>query len=218
MAGGQGLRMGSTLPKQFIPLEGLPVLMHTMGRFVGQGQIILVLPEAHIDYWQQLCRTHGFTQEHTIQVGGQTRYHSVLAALRCLWEMAPGTESVAIHDGVRPFVAPEVIEACFRTAELSGAALPYRPMTDSLRELQGEGSISRDRDRYVAVQTPQVFEFISLYQAYEGGYQPGFTDDASVWEAAYPDRPIQLVEGNVENIKLTNPMDLDLARILISRS
>lgn len=216
VAGGQGLRMGGEVPKQFMLLAGRPVLAHTLGLFAMCEAIVLALPHDHIVTWEALCREYGIVQPHTLCVGGDTRYASVCSALGALRELGADSGVVAIHDGVRPLASPEVIELCYSTAEASGAALPTRPVVESLRRLDGSYSHAVDRASYVSVQTPQTFELESISKAYSVGYAPHFTDDASVWEAYYPDRPITLVRGNVENIKLTSPQDMYTAERLLN--
>lgn len=219
VAGGKGLRMGGDLPKQFIPLEGKPILMHTLEafhRWDDSAELVLVLPEDHQPYWNMLCREIGCKAPHRIANGGETRFHSVRNGLQFLSDeignTSEGNEKVliAVHDGVRPFVAPEVIEACFEEAGKSGAAIPVLPMIDSLRETEGNSSHPVDRSHYVAVQTPQVFCSGLLLKAYGQDFSPLFTDDASVVEAM--GEPVSLVEGNRENIKITTPFDLLIAQ------
>ena len=224
VAGGRGLRMGGDLPKQFIPIEGKPVLMHTLETFHRWDEtagLVLVLPEDHQPYWKMLCKEIGCKASHQIVNGGETRFHSVRNGLQFLKEkrIAEGLSSekalVAIHDGVRPLVDPEVIHSCFAEAELSGAAIPVVPVVDSLREMTEKGSHPVDRSRYLAVQTPQVFDFNLLVKAYEQTYTELFTDDASVVEAM--GHEVKTVSGNRENIKITTPMDLLLAEALIKQ-
>lgn len=223
VAGGKGLRMGGDLPKQFIPLEGKPVLMHTLEAFYrwdSSAELVLVLPEDHQPYWEMLCREIGCKVPHRIANGGETRFHSVRNGLQFLSEEIENASGrnekvlVAVHDGVRPFVSPEVISACFEEAEKSGAAIPVMPMIDSLRETDANGSHPVDRSRYFAVQTPQVFHSDVLLKAYGQDFSPLFTDDASVVEAM--GQSIRLVTGNRENIKLTTPFDLLIAKGLLS--
>ena len=223
VAGGRGLRMGGDLPKQFIPIEGKPVLMHTLETFYRwdpSAGLILVLPEDHQPYWNMLCREIGCRVPHRVANGGETRFHSVRNGLLFLTKEigeAPGTDEkvwVGIHDGVRPFVTPEVIEACFADAAGSGAAIPVIPMIDSLRETDEAGSHPVDRTRFMAVQTPQVFDYSLLMKAYEQPYSCGFTDDASVVEAL--GYGITVVPGNRENIKITTPFDLMIAKALFT--
>lgn len=222
VAGGKGLRMGGDLPKQFIPLEGKPVLMHTIEAFHRRDasmELVLVLPDEQRDYWEMLCREIGCSAPHRIARGGETRFHSVLNGLKMLSEeihdAMQGGEKVlvAVHDGVRPFVSEEVITACFAEAEVSGAAIPVVAIADSLREKKKDGTRPVDRSRYVAVQTPQVFDADLLMRAYAQSYTPLFTDDASVVEAL--GHTVHTVAGNSENIKLTTPFDLLVARALL---
>ena len=212
VAGGRGLRMGGELPKQFLPLSGKPVLMRTLELFEGEvSRIILVLPEDHIPFWQDLCERYHFTLPHTVALGGETRFHSVRSGLSHL----PQEGLVAVHDGVRPLASRALIRRSFEEAERSGAALPTCPVTDSLRLRQDEGkSEAVDRSRYVAVQTPQTFDLGQLQQAYQQAYSPLFTDDASVYEAASLGS-ITLIDGEETNIKLTTPRDLLLAELLL---
>lgn len=212
VAGGRGLRMGGELPKQFLPLSGKPVLMRTLELFEGEvSRIILVLPEDHIPFWEELCQRNHFTLPHTVALGGETRFHSVRSGLSHL----PQEGLVAVHDGVRPLVSSALIRRSFEEAERSGAALPACPVTDSLRLRQEDGkSEAVDRSRYVAVQTPQTFDLGRLQQAYEQAYSPLFTDDASVYEAASLGS-ITLIDGEETNIKLTTPRDLLLAELLL---
>ncbi len=208
VAGGKGLRMEKDLPKQFIPFQGKPLLMHTMEVFFTWDpaiRIILVLPTGHQAYWKMLCEELPFTVPHRIATGGETRFHSVLNGLQCI------TDSgwVAVHDGVRPFVSAEVLERCFREVHQSGAVIPVVPIVDSLRKKEENGSVPVDRNLYLAVQTPQVFEVDLLKKAYAQPYCDLFTDDASVVENM--GHPVCLVEGNRENIKITTPFDLLIA-------
>lgn len=212
VAGGRGLRMGGELPKQFLPLSGKPILMRTLELFEGEvSRIILVLPEDHIPFWEELCQRYHFTLPHTVALGGETRFHSVRSGLSHL----PQAGLVAVHDGVRPLASRALIRRSFEEAERSGAALPACPVTDSLRLRQDEGkSEAVDRSRYVAVQTPQTFDLGRLQRAYEQAYSPLFTDDASVYEAASLGS-ITLIDGEETNIKLTTPRDLLLAELLL---
>ena len=224
VAGGRGLRMGGDLPKQFIPLEGKPVLMHTLEAFYrwdASAGLILVLPEDHQPYWNMLCREIGCQVPHRIADGGETRFHSVRNGLLFLSDeigKASGENEkvlVGVHDGVRPFVAPEVVDACFTEAADSGTAIPVIPMIDSLRETDETGSHPVDRNRFMAVQTPQVFDYTLLIRAYGQPFTEQFTDDASVVEAL--GHRVTTVSGNRENIKITTPFDLLIAKALFSK-
>lgn len=207
-AGGVGLRFGGPLPKQFVEVEGLPILMHTLRAIAPYAEsITLALPHDYREYWQQVCREKSFDLKHKIVEGGATRFLSVRNAIESL-AVDPDV-LIGVHDAVRPLVSGETIEALLAAAEASGAAIPYLPLTDSIRHLEPlVGSKSIDRAQFVAVQTPQVFLLERLrvaYQQADGG--ANFTDDASVYEALY-DTPIELVESNPENKKITHPHDL----------
>ena len=213
VAGGKGLRMGGELPKQFIPVEGRPVLMRTLDAFHACDasiQLILVLPHDHQAYWHELCAQYQFVVPHRIADGGATRFHSVQSGL----SLVDAPEAlVAVHDGVRPFVSPEVIRRCYAEAEAHGAVVPVIPVVETVRQLVGEGSATVDRDAYRLVQTPQTFRATLLRRAYEQPYTDAFTDDASVVEAL--GEAVTLVDGNRENIKLTTPFDLIVAKALV---
>ena len=214
VAGGKGLRMGSDIPKQFLPIGGKPVLMRTLERFreySAELQIILVLPEAQQDYWHQLCQEYHFDVEYTLANGGQTRFHSVQNGLAKVPDDAIGV--VGVHDGVRPFPSLEVIRNCYTTAREKKAVIPVIPVVETVRHLEGEGSVTVPRGNYRLVQTPQTFDIQLLKAANRQPYNDGFTDDASVVEAFGYD--ITLVEGNRENIKITTPYDLKIAEVLI---
>ena len=213
VAGGKGLRMGGDLPKQFIPIEGRPVLMRTLDTFHACDesiQIILVLPRDHQDYWRELCVQYQFAVPHRIADGGVTRFHSVQSGLS---QVDAPEALVAVHDGVRPFVSHEVISRCYAEAEAHGAVVPVIPVVETVRQLTGEGSVTVDRNAYRLVQTPQTFRATLLRRAYEQPYTDAFTDDASVVEAL--GETVTLVDGNRENIKLTTPFDLIVAKALV---
>jgi 2-C-methyl-D-erythritol 4-phosphate cytidylyltransferase len=205
--------MGGELPKQFIPVEGRPVLMRTLDAFHACDasiQLILVLPHDHQAYWHELCAQYQFAVPHRIADGGATRFHSVQSGL----SLVDAPEAlVAVHDGVRPFVSPEVISRCYAEAEAHGAVVPVIPVVETVRQLVGEGSKTVARDAYRLVQTPQTFRATLLRRAYEQPYCDVFTDDASVVEAL--GSAVSLVDGNRENIKLTTPFDLIVAKALV---
>ena len=227
VAGGKGLRMGGDVPKQFLPVGGVPVLMRTLQRFheySADVRIILVLPREQQAYWQQLCADYAFSLPYLLADGGATRFHSVQNGLRLIPDDATGV--VGVHDGVRPFVSTAVIARCYDEARRSGAVIPVVPVVESLRELSigtivtidtigtiGSSSTSVPRDRYRLVQTPQVFDIALLKAANRQEYRDTFTDDASVVESY--GHAITLVEGNRENIKLTTPFDMRVASLLV---
>ena len=217
VAGGKGLRMGSDIPKQFLPIAGKPVLMRTLERFRAYSsalQIILVLPEAQQDYWQELCKQYDFKVDYQLANGGQTRFHSVQNGLALVPDDAEGV--VGVHDGVRPFPSIDVIRNCYDTARTAKAVIPVIPVVETVRQFLSDnsGSITVPRDHYRLVQTPQTFDIQLLKAANRQPYNDGFTDDASVVESY--GHAITLVEGNRENIKITTPYDLKIAEILIN--
>lgn len=212
VAGGKGLRMGSDLPKQFLPVGGKPVLMRTLEAFYqfdAAMHLILVLPKEQQAYWRQLCSDYQFVINHRIVDGGETRFHSVKNGLA----FVSGSGLVGVHDGVRPFVSQEVIGRCYDMAEVRKAVIPVVDIVETVRRLTAEGSETVNRNDYKLVQTPQVFDAGLLKQAYAQEFTPLFTDDASVVEAMGV--PVCLVEGNRENIKITTPFDLKVAATLL---
>ena len=215
VAGGRGMRMGGDVPKQFIPIGGKPVLMHTIERFYEYNPalgIILVLPESQQAYWKSLCKDYGFTIQHTIVNGGETRFESSKNGLSAIPADEEGV--VGIHDGVRPFASVKVIADCFEAARDEYAAIPVVPVAETLRYIDRQGGGKNVmRSDYRIVQTPQVFDISLLKQAFSQPYQTHFTDDASVVEAL--GCQISMVEGNRENIKLTTPFDLKIAETLL---
>ena len=228
VAGGKGLRMGGDIPKQFLPIGGKPILMRTLERFRAYSealQIILVLPEAQQDYWQELCKQYEFQVDYQIANGGQTRFHSVQNGLALVPDDAEGV--VGVHDGVRPFPSIEVITRCYETARQTKAVIPVIPVVETVRQIlpsnqsnpnavSNPSSITVPRDQYRLVQTPQTFDIQLLKAANRQPYNDGFTDDASVVESY--GHPITLVEGNRENIKITTPYDITVAEAIIQHS
>ena len=223
VAGGKGLRMGGDVPKQFLPIGGKPVLMRTIERFREYSedlQIILVLPKEQQAYWRELCQQYNFPLPQSgedgrglylIANGGETRFHSVQNGLALIPDDAEGV--VGVHDGVRPFPSIDVIRRCYETARTAKAVIPVIPVVETVRHLEGAGSVTVPRGDYRLVQTPQTFDIQLLKAANRQPYNDGFTDDASVVEAFGFD--ITLVEGNRENIKITTPYDLKIAEVLI---
>lgn len=211
VAGGKGLRMGSDIPKQFLPVGGKPVLMRTIERFREYAEaltIILVLPKAQQEYWKTLCQKHDFTVEYLLADGGETRFHSVKHGLALIPDNVEGI--IGVHDGVRPFPSLDVIRDCYETAREKKAVIPVVPVVETLRHVtQG----TKPRSDYRLVQTPQVFDIQLLKAAYQQTYSDAFTDDASVVEAY--GHTVALVDGNRENIKITTPYDLKIAETLV---
>ena len=212
VAGGSGSRMGTELPKQFLLIGGIPVLMLTIRNFYEFDpflQLILVLPEAEIASWKILCRQYKFTLPHQTIAGGDTRFQSVKNGL----SLVPECDLIAVHDGVRPLVSHETLTRCFESADKKGTAIPVLPSNESLREGDMNESVPVDRSHFYIVQTPQVFKAAILKNGYKQSWIPEFTDDASVVELA--GTPVRLVMGNRENIKITFPEDLIIAELFL---
>ncbi len=213
VAGGSGKRMGAEIPKQFLELAGRPVLMHTIERFKAFSEsieIITVLPENQLRHWIELQKKYSFAIPQTIVKGGSTRFHSVKNGLKFVKE--PGI--VAIHDGVRPFVSLDTIRRCFSAAEKLGNAIPAVSPIESLRIVSESGSRPVNRFTVKQIQTPQVFNAELIKKAYLQEYKPEYSDDATVLENT--GEKINLIEGNRENIKITNPEDLLISNALLS--
>ena len=216
VAGGKGLRMGGEVPKQFLPIGGKPVLMRTVEAFYqtdAETGIVLVLPQEQQSYWKNLCCQYDFRIPYILADGGCTRFHSVRNGLQVI----PDEDSdslIAVHDGVRPFVSPRVLQECFEAATRWGAVVPVLDMVDSVRQLSEDGSsMAVDRSCLKLVQTPQTFRADILKNAYRQEFTERFTDDASVVEASGVS--VALVSGNRENIKITTPFDLKIAEVLL---
>ncbi|MBR4988543.1 MAG: 2-C-methyl-D-erythritol 4-phosphate cytidylyltransferase [Bacteroidaceae bacterium] len=219
VAGGKGLRMGGEMPKQFQLLCGKPVIMVTLERLYAIDptmQLILVLPAEHIELWNNLCKEYSFAVPLVLTNGGSTRFHSVQNGLAQVDDIDDAL--IGVHDGVRPFVSAKVLDDCFREAWIHGAAIPMIDIQDSLRHIVGVNGATEvvPRDRYRLVQTPQVFRLSLLRRAYEQRFVESFTDDASVVEAL--GEQVVGVDGNRENIKLTTPFDLVVAKTLMECS
>lgn len=216
VAGGKGTRMGTKTPKQFLELNGRPILMHTLEVFHSmdsQIELILVLPEDQLSYWDKVVAELDFLIPHRRVIGGASRFQSVRNGLQAV-SFSVGL--VAIHDGVRPFVAEEVIKSSFEVAQQTGSAIPVIGLKDSIRQIFSEGkSQFRDRQQYRLVQTPQTFQLSKIRQAFLTPESDQFTDDATVYE--YQGWEVTLIEGNPENIKITTPEDLDYAAYLLDR-
>ena len=210
VGGGSGKRMETTLPKQFLLLHHKPILMHTIEKFFNcayQPQIILVLhPDVHA-YWIDLCKTYNFTIPYTLVAGGEQRFHSVRNGLMHI--KADGL--IAIHDAVRPLVSTALITQIFDAAEKNGNAIPCIKPAESVRKVNKTNSEIINREQIVLIQTPQVFESKQLKLAYQQPFDKLFTDDASVVEKTKV--KINLVAGERQNLKITYPEDLAIAKL-----
>ena len=211
VAGGKGTRIKSALPKQFIELNGKPILLHTLEAFIRYSpsiRIVLVLPEDDFDIWRSICEKFEFSYPVTLQKGGETRFQSVKNGLQNITEGL-----VAIHDGVRPLVSEDIIGASFRLAAIHKCAIAAVRLKESIRMTDQDNTKAVDRSRFRLIQTPQTFDVSLIKSAYEQKEEISFTDDASVAERA--GNIISLFEGSYENIKITTQEDLIVAKALI---
>ena len=213
VAGGEGSRMKSALPKQFLLLNQVPVIIRTILQFhdaMPDAGIVVVLPEDHMEYWTSLIEKFKFNVPVKISAGGSTRFASVKNGLE-----RSGEGIIGVHDAVRPLVSKDLINRCFDAARDFGSAIPVTEVTDTIRLLEEDSSITLDRKRLRKVQTPQCFRSDIIKNAYSRAFSNEFTDCASVVEAA--GIPIQLVEGDPVNFKITYPFDLFLAELMIKK-
>jgi 2-C-methyl-D-erythritol 4-phosphate cytidylyltransferase len=213
VGGGNGARMNSPVPKQFMKLDGKPVIMHSINKFVEtipDITVILVLPAEHLKFWETMCDEYGFHKQVKIALAGESRFHSVKAGLEFVIE---DNAVVGVHDAVRPLVTSKTILAAYKAAEMYGNAIPAVPMNDSIRQIESTRNMAVDRSRYCATQTPQCFRADILKKAYSQDYHYTYTDDAMVVEAM--GESIRLVDGNPENLKITGPKDLIIAEALM---
>ncbi len=216
VAGGKGTRMGASIAKQYLPVGGKPILMRTLEifhQYDAKIDLILVLPDSDFIFWEDLCQAYDFQIAHRVVAGGNSRFQSVRNGLS---NLKPDTELVAIHDGVRPFVHPNVIGASYEEAAKSGSGIAVVSLKDSIRKLSDDGkSCYQERQYFRLVQTPQTFQVAKIKKAFEVDELQQFTDDATVYE--HQGWQVSLISGNPENIKITSPEDMDYAEFLASR-
>lgn len=214
VAGGRGLRVGADVPKQFLPLAKKPMLMRTIEKFYNFDNAIQIVVVLHADYftlWGELCKEYNFDIACELVVGGDTRFGSVKKGL----EAISSASIVAIHDAARPFVTEQLIAQCYQKAKQGQCGvIPVVDEKNSLRIVKGDMHEPLDRDGVKIVQTPQVFPAHIIKKAYEVGYNPQFTDDATVAES--DGVTIQLIEGDDMNIKVTTMADVNYASYLLS--
>lgn len=213
VAGGKGTRIKSVVPKQFLPLEGLPVILHTLNAFIrysAQIKIILVLPQDDLPIWEKIRTQFQFMYPVDVRIGGDTRFQSVKNGL----DGISGPGLVAIHDGVRPLVSEDIIGASFRLAAVHGSAVAAVRLKESIRVTDPDTTRAVDRSKFRLIQTPQTFDVTLIKNAYKSKEDPSLTDDASVAERA--GHAISLFEGSYENIKITTPEDLVVAAALLT--
>lgn len=212
VAAGSGSRFGAALPKQYCLMNGRPVLMHTIENMrvaLPDSHIVLVLNKDFVDYWAELCEQYSF-ESPCVVVGGDSRWQSVKNAIDTIPDDA---EVITVHDGARPIVDRMMVERLIAALDEAPGAIPVVSVTDSLRQLNEQGSVPVDRALYKAVQTPQVFQAEKLIEAYSLPFTPTFTDDASVMAAMGYE--VALVEGDTYNIKITNPLDIEIAQLYL---
>jgi 2-C-methyl-D-erythritol 4-phosphate cytidylyltransferase len=209
VAGGKGERMNADIPKQFLLLNGTPILMHTLKQFSHFEEIVLVLPHSQFDYWRELCSNYNFTQKHTLVAGGTTRFYSVKNGLEKIEE----NSVIAIHDGVRPLISKKLIDSLITKTKNGVGVIPIVPVKDSIRKVKGENSVHLDRSNLYKVQTPQCFLSTDIKEAYTQEFSDTFTDDASVFEAN--GGKINTLLGEEKNLKITTREDLTIANEFI---
>jgi len=213
VAAGSGIRMGGTLPKQFILIHNKPVLYYSLQTFLNafaDMQIILVLPVDYMDMGQEIIDAYFDKEKIRIAAGGDTRFQSVKNGL----ELVEDDSIIFVHDGVRCLLTENLIHRCYACAVETGTAIPVILSKDSVRIVNDEGSDAIDRNRVMLVQTPQTFHSKILLSAFQIDYKEKFTDEATVVEAY--GLKVTLVEGEENNIKITKPIDLLIAEKIIN--
>lgn len=213
VAGGHGTRMGSAMPKQFLNLQGKPILFHTIKSFVDAFpdiHIVVVLPKEFVSYANMVLQQFEIMPEITIVVGGNTRYKSVQNGINALSD----EESITfVHDGVRPLASESLLQECYAQAVGKGSAIPAVALVDSIRQMDDSKHFPIDRNTLRSIQTPQTFQTKLLKSAFEQPYQDSFTDEANVVENLGIE--VHLIEGERSNIKITTPEDLAIAEALL---
>ena len=211
-ASGSGVRMQNIIPKQFLIIKNKPVLFYTIEQFYKYSpeiEIIITLNKDFVEYWSDLITEYKFTIKHRIVIGGRTRYQSVKNAVNTVNENC----LIAVHDAVRPFVSVDTIANCYEIAEKYGNAVPYTKITDSIRKIDNSENYTVDRENYVRIQTPQVFKSEILKNAYSLELGTIYTDDSSIVERL--GEKINLVEGDIENFKITTAYDLKISELIV---
>lgn len=212
VAGGNGTRMNANMPKQFMLLNGKPVLYYTIDTFLkafSDLKIILVLPEEHIAAGKEIIDAYFDSSRITITEGGRTRFHSVQNGLELIKEEC----IIFVHDGVRCLLSKQLVQRCYAAAMENGSAIPVIDCKDSVRIVRGENNEAAQRSNIKLVQTPQTFHSKILLPAYKIDFKDKFTDEATVVEAF--GLKVHLVEGEDNNIKITKPTDLLIAEKLL---
>jgi 2-C-methyl-D-erythritol 4-phosphate cytidylyltransferase len=214
VAGGTGQRMGTTLPKQFLAIEGKSILLHTIDQFISAFSdinFVIVLPADYIHEGENIIASSGLSQSFLFVAGGDTRFQSVKNGLA----QADPASIVFVHDAVRCLLTPDLIQRCYQQAVEKGSAIPAVSSTDTIRITEGTKHHVVDRANVMMIQTPQTFNAAILKKAFEQAYQPSFTDEANVLEAS--GKEVYLIEGEHENIKITRPLDLAIAEYILAK-
>jgi len=209
VAGGVGTRLKTKIPKQFLLANSLPILMHTINKFSHLDQTILVIPENHFEYWNSLCIKYKFLAKHKIVEGGDSRFQSVKNGLKHIDKHGV----VLIHDGVRPIISKSLINKSIKLVMSNVGVIPITPVINSVRQITIDTSKHLKRSSLFNVQTPQCFNCSDISKAYNQPYSEEFTDDASVFEAN--GGRIKTIEGEDNNIKITQSIDLKIADMLL---
>jgi 2-C-methyl-D-erythritol 4-phosphate cytidylyltransferase len=214
VAGGTGQRMGTTLPKQFLAIEGKSILLHTIDQFISAFSdinFVIVLPADYIHEGENIIASSGLSQSFLFVAGGDTRFQSVKNGLA----QADPASIVFVHDAVRCLLTPDLIQRCYQQAVEKGSAIPAVSSTDTVRIIEGTKHHVVDRANVMMIQTPQTFNAAILKKAFDQAYQPSFTDEANVLEAS--GKEVYLIEGEHENIKITRPLDLAIAEYILAK-
>jgi 2-C-methyl-D-erythritol 4-phosphate cytidylyltransferase len=214
VAGGTGQRMGTTLPKQFLAIEGKSILLHTIDQFISAFSdinFVIVLPADYIHEGENIIASSGLSQSFLFVAGGDTRFQSVKNGLA----QADPASIVFVHDAVRCLLTPDLIQRCYQQAVEKGSAIPAVASTDTIRITEGANHHVVDRANVMMIQTPQTFNAALLKTAFEQTYQSSFTDEANVLEAS--GKEVYLIEGEYENIKITRPLDLAIANYILAK-
>ena len=212
VAGGKGVRMGSDTPKQFLSLNGKPLLVYAINIFhevFPDIHVKLVLPRNYLHYQHSLIHFLPDDIDLTVVPGGDTRFHSVKAGLKAINHEG----IIFIHDGARPLISKELILNCHLQTLQKGSAIPAISVENSLRQVEEESSFPINRDKFKIIQTPQTFKSELIIPAYQCEYNTAFTDDATVFEAF--GQTVNLVEGDKVNIKITTFEDMLIAEALM---
>jgi 2-C-methyl-D-erythritol 4-phosphate cytidylyltransferase len=214
VAGGTGTRMRSETPKQFLEINKVPVIVLSIKKFLAYKKDLSIIVAVHPAFKKELnaiCKKYFPKNDIQVVFGGETRYHSVKNALDTI---PKGDGVVGIHDAARPFVKMDVIKKCYSTAAKKGNAIPAITLFESIRKASAKKNKAVDRGQFKIIQTPQCFNIKLIKKAFTKKYSSKFTDDATVLESI--GEKINLVEGNYENIKITNPNDMIIAKAYVS--